>query len=68
MKQNTDKIKKLLPETWTHMRNINMLQIGFQLKVLGVDWRSEEELAKCLAFFERTGLMIRDGMTVRVKR
>ena len=65
MAENTDKIKKLLPETWTHMHNINGPKLGFGLKLLGIDWRSEDEFGKCLLLFERMGLMLRDGLLVR---
>lgn len=68
MAENADKIKALLPETWTHMQNINGLQLGFGLKLLGVDLKSEDEFGKCMLFFERTGLMLRDGMLVRRAR
>lgn len=64
---NWDKLRKLMPETWTHIANLNMVQIGFHLKLLGLDWRSQEELASCMAFFERCGLILRDGMLIRVK-
>ena len=63
--QNADKLKAILPETWTHMRNLNMLQIGFNLKVLGVDWRGDQELAHCMILMERAGLMVRDAMLVK---
>jgi len=68
MAENEGKIKALLPETWTHMQNINGLQLGFGLKLLGIDWRSQDEFGKCMVFFERTGLMLRDGMLVRRAR
>jgi len=65
LKKNEDAIKNLLPETWTHMHNLNGLQIGFGLKLLGVDWRSEDEFGRVMLFLERTRLMLRDGLTVR---
>jgi hypothetical protein len=65
MKENSGKVKNLLPETWTHIRNLSGLQIGFNLKLLGIDWRSEDEFGKCMVFFERTGLMKRDGLLVK---
>jgi len=68
MAENADKIKALLPETWTHIQNINGLHLGFGLKLLGIEWRSEDEFGKCMLFFERTGLMLRDGMLVQRAR
>lgn len=65
MKDNVHKIKAIFPETWTHVANLKGLQIAFQLKLHGVDWRSEEEFAKCMMFFEKTGVLQRDGLLVR---
>lgn len=65
MTTNADRIKAILPETWTHIQNMNGLQLGFKLKVLGIDWRSEEEFGKCMVYLERVGLMRRDGLLVR---
>lgn len=65
MEANADKVKKILPETWTHIANLNGLQIGFNLKLLGIDWRSEDEFGKCMVFFERAGLMKRDGILIK---
>lgn len=41
------------------------LKVGFGLKLLGVDWRSEKELIKCLVFFEKIGLIERFGMDIQ---
>lgn len=65
LRKNEDAVKKLLPETWTHMQNLNGLQIGFGLKVLGVDWRSEDEFGRVMLFLERVRFMLRDGLTVK---
>lgn len=65
MKANTEALKKLLPETWTHVSNLNGLQIGFNFKLLGIDWRSELEFGKVMVFLEKIGLMQRDGVLVR---
>jgi hypothetical protein len=65
MNLHAAEVKALLPETWTHVQNVNLLRIGFELKLLGVDWRSNDELAKCMVYFEKAGLMRRDGVLVR---
>lgn len=62
---NAARIKAVLPETWTHIRNLNGPQLGFKLKALGIDWRSEDEFGKCMVYLERVGLMRRDGLLVR---
>lgn len=66
IRDNASKIKEALPETWTDVRNINsMLQLGYRLKLIGIDWRSEDEFGRCMVFFERIGLMKRNGILVR---
>lgn len=65
LKENEAKIKDLLPKTWTHVNNLNGLQLGFGLKLLGLDWRSEDEFGKTMLFLEKIGFILRDGMTVK---
>lgn len=65
LRENEDKVKALLPETWTHMGNLNGLKIGFGMKVLGIDWRSQDEFGRVMRFLERTRFMLRDGLTVK---
>lgn len=65
LKENEEGIKDLLPETWTHMHNINGLQMGLKMKMLGIDWRSQDEFGRVMVFLEKAGFMIRDGLTVR---
>lgn len=65
LRENEDALKELLPTTWTHMSNLNGMQLGFKLKLLGVDWRSEDEFGRIMLFLEKVGLMLRDGMTVK---
>lgn len=66
LRENEPKIKALLPDTWTHMENLSGISIGFGLKVLGVEWSSDEEFAKIMIFLERIGIMQRtNGYSVR---
>ncbi len=68
MKAHADDIKALLPETWTHLANLEgepMMRVAFRLKLLGIDWRSPDEFGKCMVYFERVGLLKRDGVLVR---
>lgn len=65
LEENEDKLKSLLPETWTHVLNFNMQAFGFGLKLLGVDWGDQRQLHGILRFLERGGFMLRDGVTLR---
>lgn len=65
LRANEKAVKNMLPETWTHVGNMNGLQIGYRMKLLGIDWRNEQEFGKCTVFLERIGFMLRDGLTVK---
>ena len=58
-------VKHLLPPTWTHVDQVNWLEMGFGLKLLGVDWRHEGTFSQVLARLEQLGLLQRDGLTIR---
>lgn len=56
---NIQKLKGLLPSTWTHMSNLNGIQIGYHMKLLGIEWRNNEEFARVMMFLEKIGLLER---------
>lgn len=65
LKKNEQAIKDIFPQTWTHMHNLNGLQLGFKFKLLGIDWRSEDDFGKIMVFLEKTKIILRDGYTVK---
>lgn len=65
LRKNEQAIREMLPTTWTHINNLNGLQLGFKLKLMGVDWRSQDEFGKVMVYLEKIGMMFREGMTVR---
>lgn len=65
LKQNEPKLRELLPETWTLATNLNGLKLGFGLKLIGVDWRSEDEFGRVMVFLEKVGIMQRKDYLVR---
>lgn len=65
LRENESAIKKLLPGAWTDMHDLSPLQLGFQLKLMGIDWRSEQEFGAVMVFFEKAGFLLRDGLTVK---
>jgi len=66
LRANEDAIKKMLPDTWTHMENLNGLKLGFQMKLLGIDWRTEDQFGKVMVFLEKMGFLQRqNGYQVR---
>lgn len=65
MAENAEAIKKILPEAWTEILKLNGLQLGYQMKLIGIDWRSQDEFGKVMVYLERVGLMQRDGLRVR---
>lgn len=65
LRENEDKIKKILPETWTHVHNLNGLKLGYQLKLLGLNWWTNEGFAEIMVQLEKSGLMLRDNFLVK---
>ncbi len=66
LRANEDAVKKLLPENWTHIENLNGMKLGFGLKLVGIDWRSEDQFGKVMLFLEKIGFMQRqNGYQVR---
>lgn len=55
-------LHNVLPETWTHVDNLNLLHIGFAMKLAGIDWRT---LPEGFARMEHLGLIQRNGYTIR---
>lgn len=48
--KNENVIRDILPEEWTHASELNLVRIGYLLKLRGVDWTTNEELSEILAF------------------
>lgn len=65
LRENEQALKALFPETWTHVENLNGLELGFGMKLIGIDWRSTAEFSFVLIVLEKLGLTLRDGLTVR---
>ena len=65
LRENEPKLREMLPETWTLMTNLNGLQLGFKLKLIGVEWRSEDEFGRVMLFLEKVGIMQRRDYLVR---
>lgn len=65
LNEHAPALRRMLPETWTHIQNINIVALGYQLKLIGIDWRSQQDLAGCLAVLEKAGLLLRDGLLLR---
>lgn len=65
LESNREGLINLFPETWTHVANINPLKIMFNFKLLGVDWRSEEEFKVIMDYLVDIKFILRDGLTIR---
>ena len=65
LKKNEKALKEIFPDTWTHIENLNGIQIGFQFKLLGIDWRSEEQFTRVMTYLERIKIILRDGFTIK---
>jgi len=65
LQENALKLAEIFPAAWTHFHNHGPLEIGPALKLLGVDWDSEGELARILAWCEKHEFLERKGELIR---
>ncbi len=65
MKDNTEKLKQLLPFQWTMIDQAIAVKLGFNFKLLNIIWTTQDEFGRIMAFLERIGLMHRKGMSIR---
>ena len=65
LKANEFKIKALFPIELTPIDKLDGVQLGCDLKLLGVDWRSKEEFEMIMVFFEKVGFALREGKEIK---
>ena len=46
-------LRELFPEQWTKADQSHVLRVGMQLKIMGVQWTTEDQLTKILVYFNR---------------
>lgn len=63
--KNKNNLKAILPETWTHISNLNGLQMAYSFKLLGLDWRSDNEFGQIMVKLEKIGIIQRDNILIR---
>ena len=63
--KNTEGLKNILPETWTHVSNLNGLQMAWRFKLVGLDWRSDLDFGQIMVKLEKLGIMQRDTILIR---
>lgn len=67
-RENEAKLRGLFPTNFTPIDQTMLLRAGFALKLLGVNWRSVDELTKIFAYFAAIGVVeILDGKLLRRK-
>lgn len=65
LKENETSIKKLFPETWTPIKNLNTLHIVCEFKLIGVILRSDDDLMNAMAYLDQIGILKRFGSKIR---
>lgn len=65
LRENEAAVRNLMPKSWIHMKDINILAVGLGLKKLGVNWQSSHELGGVMVYFEKIGFLMRSGYTVK---
>ena len=65
IKNNHENILNLFPRNWKLAEDVNFVSIRFQMKLLGIDYRSEDEFLAILVFLERTQFIHRHKQWIR---
>ena len=68
LKANESSLKQCLPEQWTHVAKFGQegaLKVAFRFKLLGIDWRTQQEFGKIMVYLEKIGFMQREGLMIR---
>jgi hypothetical protein len=60
--QNHDKLINLMPETWTHVDNLDFMNLGLTFDMLGVHWETKNDIFDILNFFHSVDMIkIKNG-------
>lgn len=54
---NEEKVRALFPAEWTHFPDLNTLKLRYGMKLIGIDYRSEQELNTILVFLTQIGIV-----------
>lgn len=57
LQQNEREIRSLFPPEGVMIDQTFFMRLGFKLKLLGADWRSNDELIKSLLFLRKAGIV-----------
>lgn len=60
MRANFQALRAILQPHWVRQDRDEIFRLGFQLKLLGVEWHSNDELVKTLTFLRRVRVMESD--------
>lgn len=65
LKNNEERVKALFPIMWTNIQELNGIKLGSDLRLLGIDWRTDKEFEMIMVFLEKLGFILRDGHKVK---
>ncbi len=60
-------LRKLFPEEWTRIIDLNPAQIGFNLKLLDLDWRENSDFVNIMTCLTAAGFCYRNEEEVKRK-
>ncbi len=66
VRANIHKIQACLPQTWTHMDNIDLIKFGASLKSIGILWTDYNQLSSILILFDRTKIILRENKLIKI--
>lgn len=65
LKQHEAAVRELLPTTWTHVMNLDIVQLGAGFKALGIYFRTKDEFKLLMINLDKLRLLLRDGLIIK---
>jgi hypothetical protein len=70
LRTNRDALLEHLPDTWTHKDNWHQfsLPFRFKIKLLGIEYQSDDQLAYVMAHLQKIGMLQWQGLTFKANK
>lgn len=65
LRTNEARVRGILPDTWTHLINLDVAKIGSGFKQIGVYFRTLEEYQVLMVTLVKLNLLLKEGLTFR---
>lgn len=65
LRANEARVRGILPDTWTHLTNLDVVRIGSGFKQIGIYFRTLDEYKVLMVTLVKLNLLLKEGLTFR---